>query len=79
MAEAREKVRAFLARRLGVSQNEIADDADFTEGVGIDSLDFVELMTFIEDSYNIEIPDTEVLQLQSVDAVADYLRTHGIF
>ncbi len=77
MTDVKEKVRSFLARRLNLSQNEIADDADFAEGLGIDSLDFVELMTFIEDSFDIEIPASEVLSLQSIDAIGDYLRTLG--
>jgi acyl carrier protein len=77
MTDVKEKVRSFLARRLNLSQNEIADDADFAEGLGIDSLDFVELMTFVEDSYDIEIPESEVLSLQSIDALGDYLRALG--
>jgi acyl carrier protein len=77
MNDVKEKVRSFLARRLNLSQNEIADDSDFAEGLGIDSLDFVELMTFVEDSYDIEIPESEVLSLQSIDALGDYLRALG--
>ncbi len=75
MTDINEKVRAFLAKRLDVSQNEIADDADLFDSLGIDSLDFVELMTYLEDIYQVEVPEEQVLQLRTIDAIADYLRT----
>ncbi len=74
MTDVNEKARAFLAKRLEVSQNEIADDADLFDSLGIDSLDFVELMTYLEDVYQIEVPEDQILQLRTIEGIADHLR-----
>ncbi len=49
------------------------DDADFTDNLGFDSLDHVELIMAVEDHYGIEVPDAAAEELKTVGNAIDYL------
>ena len=51
-----EKIKALLAEELGVNADEITAETSFKEDLGADSLDLFELVTNLEEEYNIEIP-----------------------
>ena len=53
-------------------------ETSFKEDLGADSLDLFELVTNLEDEYEIEIPSEELENLTTVGAVADYLKSKGI-
>ena len=54
-----EKVKAIIAEQLGVEAGEVTPSSSFTEDLGADSLDAVELIMAIEEAFDIEIPDEE--------------------
>jgi len=58
-AEIEEKVKGIIAEQLGVEVASVTPDASFTEDLGADSLDAVELIMAIEEAFDIEIPDEE--------------------
>ena len=69
-----EKIKALLAEELGVNADEITAETSFKEDLGADSLDLFELVTNLEEEYNIEIPAEQLEEMTTVGKVIDYLR-----
>jgi len=66
-----EKVKAIIVDKLGVDQNEVTNEASFTNDLGADSLDTVELIMEFEKEFNIQIPDDKAEAIATVgDAVS---------
>ena len=66
-----EKVKSIIVEQLGVSSEEVTDKASFTDDLGGDSLDIVELVLAFEEEFDIEIPDEEAEKIGTVaDAIA---------
>jgi acyl carrier protein len=57
--EVEDKVKGIIAEQLGVELDSVTPGASFTEDLGADSLDAVELIMAIEEAFDIEIPDEE--------------------
>ena len=68
-----EKVRAFLAEEMDADPESITRDTNIMEDLGADSLDVVELITTLEDEFNIVIADDEARQLATVGEVVDFV------
>ncbi len=73
-----EKIKEMIAEQLNVDAAELTAETSFKEDLGADSLDLFELVTNLEDEYEIEIPSEELENLITVGAVADYLKSKGI-
>ncbi len=73
-----EKIKALLAEELGVNEDEITAATSFKEDLGADSLDLFELVTNLEEEYNIEIPAEELENLTTIGKVIDYLKSVNI-
>ena len=70
MSEIRDKVVAIIVDKLNVEESEVANEASFTNDLGADSLDTVELIMEFEKQFNISIPDDKAEGIQTVgDAV----------
>jgi len=61
---------------LGVSENEVSDDASFVDDLGADSLDTVELVMALEEEFECEIPDEEAEKITTVKQAIDYVNSH---
>jgi acyl carrier protein len=71
MSDIREKVIAIIVDKLNVEQSEVTNEASFTNDLGADSLDTVELIMEFEKQFNISIPDDKAEAIQTVgDAIA---------
>ena len=71
MSEAKEKVKAIIVDKLGVDESEVTNDASFTNDLGADSLDTVELIMELEKEFDIQIPDDEAEGIATVgDAIS---------
>ena len=70
-----EKIKALLAEELGVNADEITAETSFKEDLGADSLDLFELVTNLEEEYNIEIPAEQLEEMTTVGKVTDYLKS----
>lgn len=71
MTDVYEKVRDIIVERLKVDPSEVSPDAAFVEDLKADSLDIVEMVMKLEETFNISIPDEDVEKLRTVgDAVA---------
>ena len=73
-----EKMKKILAHQLDLDESEITPESRFKEDLEADSLDLFELLTTLEEQYEIEIPAEDMEQLTTVGAVMDYLKTKGI-
>lgn len=73
-----EKIKEMVAEQLNVEAADLTAETSFKEDLGADSLDLFELVTNLEDEYEIEIPSEELENLTTVGAVADYLKSKGI-
>jgi acyl carrier protein len=69
------KVKAVVAEKLNVGEDQVTSDARFMEDLGADSLDAVELLMALEDEFELKIPEDEAQQLTTIGAVVDYLCT----
>ena len=67
------KVKEIIASQLGVTEEEITNQAAFIEDLGADSLDTVELIMQFEEEFDIEIPDEEAENLTTVGKAIEYL------
>ena len=68
-----EKIRNIIVERLGVDESEVTLEASFTNDLGADSLDTVELIMELEKEFNISIPDEQAEQIQTVGDAVTYL------
>ncbi len=69
----REDVKAIIMEKLGVEEKVITDDASFTDDLGADSLDTVELIMALEEKFEIEIPNEEAEKLTTVGKAIEYI------
>ncbi|MDD7317288.1 MAG: acyl carrier protein [Prevotella sp.] len=71
MSEIESKVRDIIVEKLGVNEEEVKPEASFTNDLGADSLDTVELIMEFEKEFNISIPDDQAEKISTVgDAIA---------
>lgn len=71
MNEIESKVKDIIVNKLGVDKDEVKPEASFTNDLGADSLDTVELIMELEKEFGVTIPDSDAEKIQTVgDAVA---------
>ncbi|MCK5410941.1 MAG: acyl carrier protein [Gemmatimonadetes bacterium] len=73
MSDIAAKVKEIIANELGVEIEKVTDEASFVDDLGADSLDTVELVMAFEEEFEIEIPDEDAEQMQSVGDAIQYL------
>ncbi|WP_026998008.1 acyl carrier protein [Flectobacillus major] len=73
MAEIAEKVKSIIVEKLGVDAAEVTPEASFTNDLGADSLDTVELIMEFEKEFNVSIPDDQAENIQTVGQAISYL------
>ena len=75
MSDIEAKVKDAVAEQLGLSVDEIKNEASFMDDLGADSLDLVELVMAFESSFGITIPDEDSAELTTVQKAIDYVST----
>ncbi len=69
----RERVAKIVVEQLGVTKDRVTDDASFTNDLGADSLDVVEMVMAFENEFGIEIPDEDQDKITNVGDAIKYL------
>ncbi|MEA3504830.1 MAG: acyl carrier protein [Bacteroidota bacterium] len=73
MSDISTKVKAIIVDKLGVDENEVTTEASFTNDLGADSLDTVELIMEFEKEFNIAIPDDQAEKIGTVGDAVSYI------
>lgn len=68
-----EKVKSIIVEQLGVDADEVNGKASFTDDLGADSLDIVELVMAFEEEFSIEIPDEAAEKIGKVQEAIDFI------
>ena len=77
MSDIKSRVIAIIVDKLGVDQGEVTPEASFTNDLGADSLDTVELIMEFEKEFNIAIPDDQAEKIQTVGQAVDYVEKNA--
>lgn len=73
--EIEEKVRAFLIEDLEIDEEKINDDAKLKEDMGIDSLDFVDIVVIVEKNFGFKIKPEEMAGVTTLSQFCDYIES----
>ena len=68
-----QRIKKIIAEQLGVEEGSITEEKSFTEDLGADSLDTVELIMAFEDEFNIEIDDLDAEKITNVKSAIEFL------
>ncbi|MGH2552180.1 MAG: acyl carrier protein [Chitinophagaceae bacterium] len=77
MSEIAAKVKKIIVDKLGVDESEVTPEASFTNDLGADSLDTVELIMEFEKEFNLSIPDEQAETITTVGQAIAYLDEHA--
>lgn len=72
-----ERIRELLVEQFGVDEDSITPETSFIDDLGADSLDVVELIMAIEEAFDMEIPDGEAENIETVNDAVEYLKNHN--
>ena len=76
MSEIASRVKAIIVDKLGVEESEVTNEASFTNDLGADSLDTVELIMEFEKEFGISIPDDQAEKIGTVGDAVSYIESH---
>jgi acyl carrier protein len=76
MSDIATRVKAIIVDKLGVDESEVQTESSFTNDLGADSLDTVELIMEFEKEFNIAIPDDQAEKISTVGQAVDYIQAN---
>ncbi len=74
MADIETRVKEIIVNKLGVDDGQITPQASFTNDLGADSLDTVELVMEFEKAFNLQIPDEDAEKISTVGDAINYIK-----
>ena len=66
-----EKVRRMIAEKLGIDLDDVKEDANIIEDLGADSLDLVDIVMYVEDTFGIRVEDEELEKIKTLKDIVD--------
>lgn len=69
----RRRIRALLARQLGLDAEEVRPESHLVHDLGVDSLDAADLVLALEETFGLEVPDADLAKLQTLGDVERYV------
>ena len=75
MADVEAKVKEIIINKLGVEDSQVTPEASFTNDLGADSLDTVELVMEFEKAFNLQIPDEDAEKIGTVGDAVRYIKS----
>ena len=75
MQDVQKRITSILIDKLGIPQSEITPDASFVRDLGIDSLDYAELVMEFEQAFDIKIPDDDAEKMQTIGQAVNYIQS----
>lgn len=77
MSEIESRVKAIIVDKLGVDESEVVPTASFTNDLGADSLDTVELIMELEKEFNVTIPDDQAEKIATVGDAISFIEANA--
>ena len=77
MPAVEDKVKQIIVDQLGVDSGDVTASSSFVDDLGADSLDRVELIMALEETFGIEIPDEEAEKIVTVQNAVDYIQKNA--
>ncbi len=77
MSDIAARVKGIIVDKLGVEESEVTHEASFTNDLGADSLDTVELIMELEKEFNISIPDDHAENIATVGGAIEYIEKNA--
>jgi acyl carrier protein len=74
MSATEDRVAEIIVEQLGITKGEIVPEASFIDDLGADSLDIVELVMAMEETFDIEIPDDDAEKIQTIGDAVSYVK-----
>lgn len=71
-----EKVKGILCEQLDLDESQVTNDAEIINDLGADSLDIVDLVMTLEETFDTELPDEEIETLKTVGDIVKYVDEH---
>ncbi len=72
-----EKLKSLIAEQLSVDEDEVTMEANIQDDLGADSLDIVDLITTIEDEFDLSIPEEAVDEIKTVGDIVNYIEKNA--
>jgi acyl carrier protein len=77
MSDVASRVKAIIVDKLSVEESEVTNEASFTNDLGADSLDTVELIMEFEKEFNLSIPDDQAEKISTVGDAIAYIESNS--
>lgn len=77
MSKIPDKVKGIIIEQLGVTEDQVTEEASFVDDLGADSLDQMELVMALEEEFGVEIPDEDAEKITRVKDAISYITEHG--
>ena len=74
MENIHQTITDILVDKLGLAETEVTTDANFIKDLGIDSLDYAELIMEFEQAFDLKIPDSDAEELATINQAVEYIR-----
>lgn len=74
MSNVQEQITTILTEKIGIAKTEATLDANFIKDLGIDSLDYAEIVMEFEQTFNIRIPDNDAEKLLTIGQAVKYIQ-----
>lgn len=71
-----DRVKTIINEQLGVNEDEISMESNFLEDFGADSLELIDLIMALESEFDIEVPEEDIEEIETVGDVVSYLKNH---
>ena len=78
MSKIPDKVKGIIIEQLGVTEDQVTEEASFVDDLGADSLDQMELVMALEEEFGVEIPDEDAEKITRVREAISYITEHGM-
>jgi acyl carrier protein len=75
MQDIQQKITVILSQKFGIVESEITPDANLVKDLGIDSLDYAELVMDFEQTFDIKIPDDDAEKMQTIGQAVKYIHS----
>ncbi len=72
-----DKVKEVIVDQLNVEEDDVTEEATFVDDLGADSLDIVELVMALEETFGVSIPDEDAESIKSVGDAVSYIQTNA--